>query len=423
MALEDQLGLGVGPFDRRPRPVGGLLDQRELFGGPRSPARCVDAEHRDQSPALDQRHADGRATAHARPGRPVGRGEPRVVERVRDGERSAGAVAGDHRVAEGPDGVMARSKGRYAPDELGADDVRVVGDRGVEDAVHAQLLAERPARGRLHLRRLRQRPQRVGQARPQRVPTGGRPKCLLRPAPLRQVGERDGESVARLGGRDAEEDVDAVARVPELAVQRLAGLHDADVLVEQALLAVARHLLEEVAFDEGVDRPADDPRRRGVRVEPPEIDDPAGRGVPDRLEQHEPVGARLLHRAEPSLALLERLLRPHAVGHVEVDAGERPPARHEFDRGRVAGQPDRPPVGPAEAELVAILAAVPRRPADVLLHAGPVGRVDVGEERGGDAPAVRGAGQADELRRGRVPRRVVRGRVEGPDTHAAAGQR
>ena len=151
-----QRRLGPDPLDRRPGPLGGVLDQGNLLPGPVPPVGDVDGHPGHEPAAFDQRHVhmaphlDGRKR-RLLAGRPV-----RLGGGVRLDDRAAVEQVGEQGRAEGGDRVSAGER----PDAGGViplDDVLVAADLEVDHPVRPQVLAQHPAGLGLHVHRIGER--------------------------------------------------------------------------------------------------------------------------------------------------------------------------------------------------------------------------------------------------------------------------
>ena len=157
-----QRSLGAGALDRVPGPFGDVADQRDLHRRPRAWCRVVGAEGGHQLPAFQQHHSDKRRDLSRLHGDPLRFREPRIRINVVHHHRLAAPVRIAQRRPKAPHRPLSGKRCDTAC-VFTPNDVLAVFDFRVADTVHAQVFPQQPRGDFLHVERIAQRPQRIGE--------------------------------------------------------------------------------------------------------------------------------------------------------------------------------------------------------------------------------------------------------------------
>jgi hypothetical protein len=225
----------------------------------------VGAEGRHQASAFQQHHTHERGNLSRFQGDPLMVREPRIGANVVHHNGLAALIRSRKRRAECI--CWPRSdKGGNTAHVLAANRVGPIFDFHIADTVDVEMLAEQPRGGFLHVERIADRPEHVGEFEEEGVPLFARAQRLLA---VRRVDERseerDGASFrVEFWRRSAEDPTDAAVgeKAPEVGLPRYPRI--------QRRLDLARNRLEVV----GVDRPLPAELPGFFKGEPGQISDP-----------------------------------------------------------------------------------------------------------------------------------------------------
>ena len=162
-------GLGAGALDRVPGPFGDVADQRDLDHPPRARRRVVGAEGGHQLAAFQQHHSDeGRdlALAHRDALGSVNLGSVSTSLTTTVSPRRYTSLQ------RRPKAASRRMSGKRGDTAcvFTPDDILAIFELGVADSVHAQVFPQKPRGDFLHVERIAQRPQCIGEPEEECLP-------------------------------------------------------------------------------------------------------------------------------------------------------------------------------------------------------------------------------------------------------------